>query len=294
MKFLTAFYDLVNGPVSYDFVTWLVRARFTAEQRGLDGLHVVIVPKEDGLGGFARHWGEHDEAATRWRLQYIVVASCPLMRATVTVAPTRDMAIRIRQSEDETWWAEGKAHFMGPLVLAARAGHSIPKLRATDQARAYVKTWLSAIQKPVATLTQRDQSTDPARNTKTNEWAKLADWLVTEGYRVVTLWDSHVELAAGHGYATLSPDLRLALYEQSEINVIGNNGPQELLKFSDARYAAFGQALSKGWQEHFKRYFSMNVGDQLPWAGSNQRLVYEPDNFDVMQRVLKSGLGTKF
>lgn len=294
MKFLTAFYDLVHGPVSYDFVTWLVRARFIATQRGLDGLHVVIVPKEDGLGGFARHWGEHDEAATRWRLQHIVVASCPLAGATVTVAPTRDMAIRILRSEDETWWAEGKAHFMGPLVEAARAGHAIPRLRATDQARAYVKAWLSGIAKPVVTLTQRNQSTDPARNSNSNEWARLADWLVSDGYRVVTLWDSHAELAGGRGYAVLSPDLRLALYEQAKLNAIGNNGPQELVKFSGAPYAAFGQALSKGWQEHFKRFFSMNVGDQLPWAGKNQRLVYEPDNFDVMQRVLKSGLGTKF
>lgn len=287
MKFLTAFYDLTHGPVSYDFVTWLVRAKFVANQRGLEGLHVVIVPKEDGLGGFARYWGEHTEAATRWRLQHIVVASCPLMQATVTIAPRRDMAIRILQSEDETWWAEGKAHFMGPLVEASRKGEKIPLLRATDQAREYVKAWLDPYQKSVATLTQRSQTTDPGRNTNTSEWAKLADWLVSEGYRTVALFDSHVELAGGRGYAVLSPDLRLALYEYAAFNVIGNNGPQELLKFSGANYAAFGQALTPGWQEHFRKYFCMNAGDQLPWAHEKQLLVYEPDTFENMQRVAK-------
>lgn len=286
MKFLVAFYDLIYGPVSYDFVTWLVRARFIANQRGLEGLHVVIVPKEDGLGGFARHWGEHTEAATRWRLQHIVVASCPLMQATVTIAPTRSMAIRIRQSEDDTWWEPSKAHFMGPLVEASRKGHAIPKLRATDQAREYVKAWLEPYDKPVATLTQRKQTTDPSRNTNSNEWAALANWIGCQGYYVVSLFDSHVELAGGRGYAVLSPDLRLALYEYAKVNVIGNNGPQELLKFSDAPYVAMGQALTPGWKDHFRKYFGMDVGDQLPWARENQRLVYEPDTFENMKRAL--------
>lgn len=293
MKFLTAFYDLTHGPVSYDFVTWLVRARFIADQRGLEGLHVVIAPKENGFGGFARHWGEHTEAATRWRLQHIVVASCPLMRATVTVAPTRDMAIRMLRSEDDTWWAEGKAHFMGPLVKASKEGAAIPKLKATEQAREYVRSWLERYGKPVVTLTQRSQSTDPARNTNTAEWALLADWLVSEGYRVVALFDSNEELAGGRGYAVLSPDLRLALYEYAAFNVIGNNGPQELLKFSNTNYAAFGQALTPGWKDHFRKYFGMDVGEQLPWANSKQRLVYEPDTFDTMKRVLESGLVTR-
>lgn len=286
MKFLTAFYDLIHGPVSYDFVTWLVRARFIANQRGLEGLHVVIVPKEDGLGGFARHWGEHTEAATRWRLQHIVVASCPLMKATVTVAPTRDMAIRLMRSEDDTWWPEGKAHFMGPLVKASKEGAAIPRLKATDQAREYVNAWLAPYGKPVVTLTQRSQTTDPGRNTNSSEWALLADWLVAQGYKVVGLFDSHVELAGGRGYAVLSPDLRLALYEYAKVNVVGNNGPQELLKFSDAPYVAMGQALTPGWKDHFRKYFGMEVGEQLPWARDDQRLVYEPDTFENMKRAL--------
>src|ERR1700693_6095715 len=89
---LTAIYDLNFGTVAYDFVTWLVRAKLEQQRRGAERLHVVILPATGGLGGFARHWGPHDAAATYWRLWHIVVAACPLSGATVTLAPTRDYA----------------------------------------------------------------------------------------------------------------------------------------------------------------------------------------------------------
>lgn len=89
---LTAFYDLECGPISFDFITWLVRAMKERDRLGCKGLHVVIVPKENGLGGFSRHWGNHDEHAARWRLWHIVVAACPLAGATVTLAASRQQA----------------------------------------------------------------------------------------------------------------------------------------------------------------------------------------------------------
>jgi hypothetical protein len=274
MKHLTAFYDLEFGPVSYDFVTWLVRAMKERDARRCAGLHVVIVPKEDGLGGFSRHWGEHDEAATRWRLWHIVIAACPLAGAGVSLAPSREWAQRLIQG-GELWWPQGKAHFMGPLVEAGRRGEAIPKLRATAAARSYVKAWRGDT--PYVTLTLRAQRTDAGRNCDLPAWAALHENIAGRGLEVVTLNDSHAALANGQGYGELDPDLRLALYEGALMNCVGNNGPQELLKFSDAPYLAFGQALTEGWKDHFRKYFGLEPGAQLPWAGRHQRLVYEPD-----------------
>lgn len=251
------------------------------DRRGCDGLHIVIVPNEGGLGGFSRKWGEHGEAATRWRLWHIAVASCPLAnKATVTIAANRKQADALRI--DPYWWPEGKAHFMGPLVDAARRGESIPKIRATEQARRYVA---SAFREPFVTLTVRNQTTDPTRNSFVAEWRRLAAHLAWKR-RVVWLDDSNDALSCGIGYAELDPDLRLALYERADMNFIGNNGPQELLKFSGARYRIF---LDKAWPEHWKEHFHMSVGDQLPWAGEDQRLVYEPDTFHVMSASWDSG-----
>lgn len=279
MKTLTAFCDLEFCPISFDFVTFVVRAMKERDRLGCSGLHMVIVPKEDGLGGFSRHWGKHDEAAARWRLWHIVVASCPLAGATVTLAPSRAHAEAMKAGE--YWWPEGKNHFMSPLVDAARAGEAIPKLRATEAARRYVAKWLGDAAK-VVTLTVRRQDTDPDRNSS-EAWWPFGEWLKGKGCRVVRLYDTNDALADGRGYAELDPDLRLALYEQASINFIGNNGPQELLKFSAAPYRAFGQAPTDGWKDHYRKYFHMEPGEQVPWASQNQRLVYKPDTFENLK-----------
>lgn len=267
-----AFLDLKLCPVSYDFVTWLVRARKEAGERSL---HVVVIPHEEGLGGFGRHWGEHDEADARWRLWHIIILSCPLAQATVTVAASREQAERIKA--DPFWWPAGKQHFMAPLVDAARNGEKIPKLRATDAARRYVH---SSFPEPFVTLTVRHQSTDPSRNSRIGEWIRLQQHL-SQRLRVVWLDDSNDALSAGRGYAELDPDLRMALYEKSRMNFIGNNGPSVMLQLSDAPYRVF---LEKGWPEHWRENFHMEIGEQFPWAGADQRVVYEPDTFEVMRK----------
>lgn len=283
MKVLTAVYDLIFGPVSYDFVTWLVRAMKERDSRGCDRLHVLIAPYEEGLGGFSRHWGKHDEHAARWRLWHIVLAACPLAGATVCMAPTR-LDAELLLAKEPCWWPNGKAHFMGPLVEAARKGEAIPKLHATEAARRHVAAWLAGEKKKVVTLTVRNQATDPARNSNNEAWRAFGDWLGEQGYRVIVLDDANVALSEGRGYAELDPDLRLALYQRAAMNAIGNNGPQELLKFSTAPYLAFGQALTQEWQDHFRKYFCMQPGDQLPWARPDQRMVYQPDSLEVLKR----------
>jgi hypothetical protein len=306
VKTLTAFCDLAYCPVSFDFVTWLVRAMKERDAIGCSGLHVVIMPKEDGVGGFARDWGKHDEAAARWRLWHIVMASIPLAGATVTLAHDRDLAGWIERGCDDhdlvaeehmepVWRPEGKAHFMGPLVEASRKGESIPKLQATAGARRYVEQWIGSFGsvKPIVTLTTRNQDTDPDRNTNQKAWGDFQTWLETEGYRPIVISDSNLALARGRGYAELDPDLRLALYERAKMNLIGNNGPQELLKFSDAPYLAFGQALTAGWREHFKKYFHMEPGDQLPWARADQRLVYKADHFETLKEEFQKWAWSK-
>jgi hypothetical protein len=282
---LTAFCDLQFCPVSYDFITFLERARLERDRRKCDGLHVVLVPLDGGLAGFSRHWGKHDAASTTWRLWHIVVASCPLAGATVTVAPSRSHAERMK--DGEFWWPEKKAHFMGPLVDASRKGESIPMLRATDAAKRYVAKWLG--KRKVVTVTLRSQNTDSERNSDRESWIAFTDWLEQErGQQVIVIEDSNVALGMGEGYATLDPDLRLALYEQAVMNVIGNNGPQELLEFSEAPYIIVGLALTDGWKDHWRRYFHMEPGEQLPWARKDQRMVYQPDTFEVLKKEFEN------
>lgn len=287
---LTAFYDLAVSPVSWDFIGWLIRALMEAQRRGTLALHVVIVPKEDGLGGFARRWGEHDAAATWWRLWHIVIAACPLASATVTLAATRAQAEAMRC--EPCWWPQGKAHFIRPIVDAARQGQTVPQLSATPAAARYVNAWLGEKARPIVTLTERHQSTDPARNSNRPMWAWLCQWLEERGYRVIRLRDSNDALAAGQGYAELDPDLRLALYERAHLNCIGNNGPSQLLWFSAAPYLMFNAALpAEPWRAHWQEHQGLATGQQLPWAKPYQRLVYAPDDFATLSAEVQRWAG---
>lgn len=278
MRILTAVYDLAEGPVSYDFITWLVRAQQEREWRGCDGLHIVLLPHETGLGGFSRHWGPHDEHAARWRLQHIVLPACPLADATVTLAPSRKYALRLTNA-GEVWAPAGKAHLANVIVEGARRGERVPQLRASEAARRYVRGWLAIEGGRVVTLTLRQQQNDPARNADRKEWDALAAWLRGQGRRVIVLDDSHVALSAGRGYAELDLDLRLALYEQAAMNIVGNNGPAALLWHSAAPYMRVAAGLTADWTTNL----GLRQGEQVPWAARNQLLVYAPATFAAMK-----------
>lgn len=280
MNTLTAFCDLAICPVSYDFSVWLVRAMMERDARGCDGLHVVLVPCEDGLGGFARNWGEHDEDDTRWRLWHIVMAMVPLARATVTLAASREQAEQIARTAC-FWWPEGRRHLSGPLVEFARAGKAIPKLDATPQAKKYVAAWIG--ERKLATITLRQMVRSPERNSNVGAWVEFADDLDASGYRVEFISDSEVDLRRGRGFAALDPDLRLALYQRADINFVGQNGPAALCWHSDAKFMQFGFGLpAETWGRHCETNMALKAGQQLPWA-RDQIIVWRPDTVEIIR-----------
>lgn len=285
MSTLTAFYDLAHGPVSYDFITWLVRARMIANVAKCPLLHVVLVPNEGGLGGFSRHWGPHDEAATRWRLWHICMPAVQFVGATVTLADSRAQADRLEIGI--TWRSEGKAHLARHLVEAAKKGLQIPLLSASGAARRYIADWLGSETQPVVTLTLRRQDNDTARNSDLDAHKQMADWLRARGCAVHVLGDSHIALQNGRGYAELDIDLRLALYERAAMNIVGNNGPAALLWHSAAPYLRMGAGTVADWSSNL----GLAQGEQVPWARAGQRCVYAPDSFSAMREAFEAWAG---
>lgn len=287
VKLFTAFYDFAYGPISYDLTNWLISALVRMEDAGCDRLHVVFVPKEDGLGGFARHWGKHDEAATRWRLWNLAVQLVPLAGATLTVAASRDQAMRL--AGGAWWWPEEKAHFPLELVELARRGRKLPQLQPTDAAVRYIQQGVRSNAHQLVTLTLRNNSTSPERNSRRTDWFRMTEWLQSAGYGVIVLEDTEDALNNGRAYgAEYSPDLRLALYKRAAMNIIGNNGPCGLLYYSGAPYLQMCGALPREYEAHWLKYLGLRVGDQWPWANANQRIVYKLDTFDAMREAFSA------
>lgn len=293
LPLLTAVYDLRYGPVAYDFVTWLVRARLEQQRRGAQQLHVALVPDPAGLGGFARFWGPHDAAATRWRLWNICVAACPLAGATVTLAPGRDY-----QPPGEAWAPPGASHFMGPLVEAARRGEKIPLLEPGAAALAWAQRWCAGGRTVVLTL--RHNNPDDGRDSDSKAWAAFADWLRGRGWAVITLPDTADVLQGWHGeLAAVSLELRAALYASAALACFCHNGPMVLAWHLRAPYLGFGAGIpASAWRAHWQDKLRLAPGEQLPWALPGQRLVYRAATLDVMQEEFlrweqASAAGTK-
>ncbi len=284
MRQLTAVYDLKAGPVSYDFVTWLVRARLEQQRRKADRLHVVILPYTDGLGGFARHWGPHDATAAYWRLWHIVMAACPLAGATVTLAPDREF-----RAEGETWMPEGKAHLLAPLVQAARAGEDIPLLRPTEQALRWARNWTAGGR--TVTLTIRHNADDGRDSSP--DWADFEHWLRTQRWTPLVLPDTADALDSAVGpFAALSLDLRAALYAGAAMNCFPHSGPMVLAWHSGAPMLAFNAGgPGEQWRRAWEKNLALRIGVQLPWATNKQRLVYRADTAAILREEFARLMG---
>lgn len=289
-RLLTAVYDLAHGTVAYDFITWLVRAKLEQQRAGAQHLHVVILPYSGGLGDFARRWGPHDVAATQWRLWNIVMAACPLAGATVTLAHSREIAETLA---GPVWFPPGKTHFLGPLVQAARAGEAIPLLSATTAALRWAARWCAGWR--TVTLTMRRNNAADGRDSSA-DWSAFAQWLRARAWRVMILPDTVDVMQRPYGeLATLSIDLRAALYASAAMNCFVNNGPLVLAWHSGAPFLGFNAALpADPWRAHWEKHLHLAHGDQLPWASDHQRLVYRPDTLLAMTEEFQRWENGKF
>jgi hypothetical protein len=157
VKTLNAFYDLDVGPVSYDFVVFLIKAELERKRVGADRLHVVIVPGE-GPGGMRDKSGFYDQHEAKFRLHNICIPACALIGATVTLATDWEQAelLAVGRAWPPDWnnqTLRTRPHLIGGIVEAAKAGTPIPRLQASEHARRVVrKLWQG---QRVVTMTQR-------------------------------------------------------------------------------------------------------------------------------------------
>lgn len=290
MRTLTAFYDLAVGPVSYDFIPFLIRAKMAAEDAGCGRLHVVIVPDPKGVGGMFRDKTNlYDAHEMQWRLWNLIIPACQFAGATVTLATDFAQAARLVTQDvfPANWNAQSlkhKEYLVRPIVEAAREGRVIPRLHAPEHAKRAVKHWMSTSGRKLATITLRN-TYEPGRNADRQAYAEIATALENNLYRVIRIEDTADELRNGKGYAGINLDLRMACYELASVNVIGNNGPAQLLWFSDAPFIEFECAMPfKDWRQFWVDHIGMDVdaGEQLPWARPDQRFIYAAPSADLI------------
>jgi hypothetical protein len=276
---LTAFYDLAVGPVSFDFVTFIVKAEIARRNAGASHLHVVIVPDPKGPGGMRDKSQFYDQHEGRWRLHNICIPACALIGATVTLAQDWRHAGLLVGGE-YVWPPDydhqtlaNRRHLVGDLITWSRAGAEIPRLSASPHARRKVRE-IFARKHPVVTMTLRNTYLAD-RNSNYMEWLTAAKHICSKGFETLIIKDTGAALSDGFGFAELNLDLRMAMYQEAKLNLQANNGAASLCWFSDRPYRMFDAGIpAEEWRGLFVKQ-GLPLGTTWPWAMPDQRLVYE-------------------
>lgn len=278
MKVLTAYYDLAVGPVSFDFVVFMLKAELARRRANADRLHMVIVPFARGVAGMFRDKTQlYDEHEMRWRLWNICVPACQLVGASVTLATDWEQAKRLRAEAWPQDWdrqtLKDRRHLIGDLIAAAKDGDEIPRLSASEHARRKVREAYGRLGKRMVTMTLRSTYLRE-RNSDRGAWDRAARHIEARGYGVVLLEDTGVALSNGVGYGELNLDVRMACYQEAALNLQANNGAASLCWFSDSPYRMFGAGVpADEWDGLFVKQ-GLPLGETWPWASHGQKLVY--------------------
>ncbi len=302
---LLAFYDLEVSPISFDFAVFVILAELHRQRSSASQLRIVIVPgRQDG---FRVDDTAYDTDNKRWRLQNILLPLTALLdkEIAVDVCIDRESAAALENEHQGEVFPKNYSvadpiaeFFLSSVVAASARGESIPSFRAGSQSISYMTQWLSdhvGDRKPVV-ITLRESDYNENQNSNTSVWLNFAKELDPSTYCPVVVRDTakcfsrqseEFDGLLTCPLASINLQLRMALYELAWLNMLVPNGPGELCRLSDtARYLYF--KVVSGTADTTSSLFiasqGIEFGGQLPNATALQRLVWEPDDPEIIAK----------
>jgi hypothetical protein len=311
-EILFAFYDLKVAPVTFDFLWFLAAADLERRRRGLNSVHVVIVPgPHNGVRQEAEDYNAIVDAQTRQaRIYNILVQACRVLPSCsgLTLAGSRREAAFLRSVLARhvlpADYEPMLPVFPGPqsCLDAARDGElGIACLRApADELRA-IDAWARAHIGPrrMVVITLRRYGFMPARNSNMPAWIAFARSLDASRYCPIFIPDTNDTIAGLPTELrdfTVFPEaawniaLRMALYERAFVNLGINTGPMGLAWLNErVRYATLKIETAEVPQASlgFIQSFGFEAGKSLPFATVLQEWVWEDDTQDCITRAFE-------
>lgn len=233
MTTLTAVYDLAVSPPTFEVLSFLAQAELARRAGGHEAMAVAFQPGP--AGGFRADALPPDLPAREGMLWRICVAAARLVPSVREVRVLRDRA-ELHGPVFPPGWAATR-----PVARYGPAYHvDAPDVfRASESARRAV-----ALRLPprFATITLRQASYWPSRNSNVPAWQEAARWL--ERRAIAPVWIPDVEGTAPAGAlafdaAAYDLDLRLAAYEAAVVNLGVTNGPMTILHFTRLPHLIF-------------------------------------------------------
>lgn len=316
-QILYAFYDLNVARATFDILGFLCLAERQRKLSGCDGLHVVVVNASNNNFNVAARGiiSTHEHI---WRKRQILAQCCGLLPSCTgfSFTSTREEAADIQRRSSHLFpvgydveqpvacWE------FDNLFKVIEKGEPIAYLSASPQAKQLVQQFLNSVNpaenghtKQVVCMTLRESDIKPARNSLFEEWQAFINQLDKNIYFPLILpdtdnsWSPDLQaLIDSTGCVVyrepcFNVELRMALYELSDVNLGVNNGPMHLCALSPrCRYIMYKQVTEDyahtSTQSFIDRGFT--IGQDFPGANSLQKLVWQDDTRDIIQESFEA------
>lgn len=286
---MLAVYDLALSPPTFDFVGFLVAAERYRLRKGAKALTIAIVSGPNG--GFRQDdLPPNDPAVRRKMLDNVVKPMCRLLPSCKEVVElTRDEALARLARETIVFPAGYKAE---------QPKSNYGTVHIVRAARANVLPFVVDGVTPdpdLVTITLRQSTYWPSRNSNTEEWIKVAQVLRARGRRVVFVPDAESDGAELEGFEIdrlASTDLihRARLAASASLNLAINNGPVWMLALMPQVTSMLFKMVSPDAPAVSPLFFKTHelpVGTQMGRA--NHRIVWDDDNADIILAAIDEG-----
>ena len=261
-----ACYHCKNVPNGFDFLTWLLTQEiYRLEEEAPGPLKVAF-------------WRGRVPEANPW----IDRVYRPLIGMIGAVED--DRALR-RMGAD--------VHVTRTMAQLYRVGARLPALHAVGD---------YDLPRDAITITLRECDQFPHRNSDLLTWYEFAKVLQGEGERVIFVRDTSKSEEPLTGCETLPPasrdlDVRMALYERSKLNFFVSNGPMMLAALTEhVPYITFvmPEEMDSKYDANKPAFWKLKMGveqgQQFPWAGPHQRIVWEKATLEVIEHAYRQWL----
>lgn len=268
------FYNVAGGPLSFDFIPWLIDQEQTRiREKAPFPLKVRFWFGADGKSGL-------DAPVRVLFFENVVKPALKLIGAVED--PTMEFG-RFKEFYANRYITE-----------ACKAGESIPYLEASEeiieQVRLHCKFYDYGYKAPVV-ITLRETTPWPQRNSNFTAWTQFAWKIREEGERVIFVRD-YSKADQTHSYFDTYPEasknilVRMALYQLAKYNLTVSAGASALTLYSDTPWMTFielkedGYAFRPDTPSFWKENQGIEQGEQYPWCKENQRLIWKPDTYE--------------
>lgn len=258
-------YNISAGVLSFDCLPWVLNAEMERVRQGAPGpLKIAYFRNKDDKLKFAEYHHKMLEQV--------------LMPLTDMIgAETNDIV-------------GGKGNFSTTykeIVEASRAGEKVPEFQPDPEIFDLVS---KGVGEPI-TITLREATHYPHRNSNLEAWVKFGKELEAKGEEVIFVRDTAkadepIEGVQIYPEASRCLQTRLSLYRRAKHNFFISNGPGTLNFHIPNPMTMFleldpdhRQFYRPGWPDWWKDHHGISPGENFPWFNENQNFVWLADTY---------------